>query len=47
VVVNVRHAIGAVLPASIAVAATMTGFYWLTRRRDKVNVQGKEKIRKK
>ena len=43
VVVNARRAMGAVPPAIIAVAATMTGFYWLTRRRDKVKVQGKDK----
>jgi formate dehydrogenase iron-sulfur subunit len=43
VVVNVRHAMSAVLPATIVVAATMTGFYWLTRKRDKVKMQGKDK----
>ncbi|MFC1875206.1 4Fe-4S dicluster domain-containing protein [Chloroflexota bacterium] len=43
VVVNARYAMGAVLPAAIVVAATMTGFYWLTRRRDKMKVQGKDK----
>jgi formate dehydrogenase iron-sulfur subunit len=43
VVVNVRHAMDAVLPALIAVVATMTGSYWLTRRRDKVKVQSKDK----
>jgi Fe-S-cluster-containing dehydrogenase component len=48
VVVNVRHAMSAVLPASIVVAATMTGFYWLTQRRNKVKAQDtdQEEIKK-
>jgi len=43
VVVNARYAMSTVLPAAVAVAATMTGFYWLTRRRDKMKAQGKDK----
>lgn len=46
VVTNVRHAMSAVLPAIIAVAATMTGFYWLTKRRSKMKTQDKEEVTK-
>jgi formate dehydrogenase iron-sulfur subunit len=33
--VNVERAMGAVLPALVSVAATMTGIYWLIQRRQK------------
>lgn len=37
VTVNVERAVGAVLPVLMLVAATMTGFYWLTKRRQKLS----------
>ncbi len=43
VVANTRRAMGAVLPTLITVAAAMTGFYWFTRRRDKVKAEGGSK----